>query len=216
MPADTAVRLPRVAPEEERASAITHGIGLALSVIGVLVLLGVALVRAEASTVVGCAVFGVALVFMYTASTLYHSFRHERLKRLWWILDHIAIYTLIAGTYTPFVLLFYDGGFAWTVLCLVWGIALAGTVFKLFFTGRFERLSVALYLAMGWLVVPFAGPLLTAAPPLSLLLLAAGGLCYTSGVVFFAWNRLRYNHAIWHLFVIAGSLCHYLALLRAL
>ena len=142
-----------------------------------------------------------------------HSIDAPRLKRIWWMIDHIAIYLLIAGTYTPFVLLYYDGGLGWTVLCLVWGIALAGTVFKLFFTGRFERLSVALYLAMGWLLVPFAGPLLTAAPSGCLLLLAAGGLCYTGGVVFFAWNTLRYNHAIWHLFVLGGSVCHYLALL---
>ncbi|MDX1545836.1 MAG: hemolysin III family protein [Rhodothermales bacterium] len=211
--ADLTPPLPDVSAEEEWASALTHGAGLVLSLAGVLVLLAVAVARGEVTHVVGSAIFGGTLVFMYTASTLYHSIDAPRLKRVWWMIDHIAIYLLIAGTYTPFVLLYYDGGLAWTVLCLVWGIALAGTVFKLFFTGRFERLSVALYLAMGWLLVPFAGPLLTAAPPGCVLLLAAGGLCYTGGVIFFAWNTLRYNHAIWHLFVLGGSVCHYLALL---
>ncbi len=206
------IRLPAVSRAEEWANSITHGVGLVLSVIGLLVLVGVAVARNEISLVVGCSIFGGTLVFMYAASTLYHSFQRPHLKRLLRLLDHIAIYLLIAGTYTPFVLLYFNGGWVWTMLCLEWGIALAGIVYKLFFIGRHPILSTTLYLAMGWLAVLGVEPLLSAAPTGCLAWMAAGGLCYTAGVAFYAWDRLPFNHAIWHLFVLAGSACHYLAL----
>ena len=206
------VRLPMQTRAEEWANSITHGVGAVLSVVGLFVLLAFAVARDEISLVVGSSIFGATLVFMYTASALYHGVRTPRVKRLLRIIDHVAIYLLIAGTYTPFALLYYDGGLLWTLLCLEWGIALAGSVFKIFFTGRFAKLSTAVYLAMGWIVVLAAKPLLASAPLGCIAWMAAGGLCYTGGVVFYAWERLPYNHAIWHLFVLAGSVCHYLAL----
>lgn len=198
---------------EEWASALTHGVGLLLSLVGLGFILGLAL-RGESMQVIGATIFGVTLVLMYAASTLYHGTFRPRLKRLLRILDHIAIYLLIAGTYTPFLLLYFDGGLLWTLLCVQWGIALAGGVFKLFFTGRFEVVSVLIYVAMGWMVVVAAEPLFAAAPAGCVAWMAAGGLCYTGGLVFYGWERLPYNHAIWHLFVLAGSACHYVAVVR--
>ena len=208
----TNVNLPVQTRAEEWANSITHGIGVVLSIIGLPVLIVMAVARGEISLLVGSSIFGGTLVFMYAASTLYHSSRKPSLKRILRILDHIAIYLLIAGTYTPFVLLYFDGGWAWTLLCLEWGIALAGIVFKLFFTGRFGVASTIVYIAMGWLAAGVFKPLLMAAPFGCVAWMAAGGLLYTSGIVFYAWERLPYNHAIWHVFVLGGSLCHYLAL----
>lgn len=196
---------------EEWANSITHGIGLILSAIGLLVLIFFTVKRGEVSLIVGSAIFGGTLILMYAASTLYHSFRAPRIKRILRILDHISIYLLIAGTYTPFVLLYFDGGWIWTLLCLEWGIALVGTVFKIFFTGRFPALSLLLYVGMGWLIVVAIKPLMAVAPTGSLIWMAAGGLSYTAGIAFYAWERLPYNHAIWHLFVLGGSVCHYMA-----
>lgn len=198
---------------EAWANTLTHGIGLLLSLVGLGFILGLAL-QGEAIHIAGGTVFGVTLVLMYAASTLYHVPVKPQLKRLLRTLDHIAIYLLIAGTYTPFLLLYFEGGLLWTLLCLQWGIALAGAVFKLFFTGRFEILSVLVYVAMGWMVVFAVEPLVTAAPMGCIAWMAAGGLCYTGGLIFYAWRSLPYHHAIWHLFVLAGSFCHYLAVVR--
>ncbi|NBC16481.1 MAG: hemolysin III family protein [Bacteroidetes bacterium] len=201
---------------EAWANTLTHGVGLLLSLVGLGFILALAL-QGDGVHVVGGTVFGITLVLMYTASTLYHasvSSRRAKLQHLLHTLDHIAIYLLIAGTYTPFLLLYFDGGLLWTLLCLQWGIALAGAVFKLFFTGRFRVLSVLVYVAMGWMIVFAAKPLLEAAPVGCVAWMAAGGLCYTFGVVFYGWRQLPYNHAIWHLFVLAGSFCHYLAVVR--
>ena len=197
---------------EEWANSITHGIGAVLSVIGLPVLIVIAVARGGISLIAGCSIFGGSLVIMYAASTLYHSFRKPRLKHILRIIDHSAIYLLIAGTYTPFVLLYFEGGWVWTLLCLEWGIALVGIVFKLFFTGRFSAVSTIVYIAMGWLVVVGLSPLLAAAPLGCVLWIVAGGLLYTGGVGFYVWRRLPFNHAIWHLFVLGGSMCHYLAL----
>ncbi len=202
-----------LAVAEEMANSVTHGVGLALSLVGLAVLLFFAS-RGEWVHLIGSAVFGVTLVFMYTSSTLYHSFRVPRLKRLWRLIDHIAIYCLIAGTYTPFVLVFFGDTQGWMLLSLVWGVALFGVVFKIFFLGRFPVFSTLLYIAMGWLVILELDTLLAAVPTGGLWWLAAGGLAYTMGVAFFAWERLPYNHAIWHLFVLAGSACHYVAVVR--
>ncbi len=208
----TTLKIPTPTLAEEWANSITHGVGVVLSIIGLPVLILMAVARGEISLLVGCSIFGSALVFMYAASTLYHSFQKPTLKRILRIVDHIAIYLLIAGTYTPFALLYFDGGLGWTLLCLEWGIALVGVVFKLFFTGRFGIISTIVYIAMGWLAVVVAKPLLAAAPLGCVAWMAAGGLLYTGGIVFYAWERLPYNHAIWHIFVLGGSLCHYLAL----
>ncbi len=195
---------------EEIANSVTHGLGLILSFAGLVILIQIAM-QAGLLHIVGSTVFGISLVLMYAASTLYHSFRTPRIKRILRIIDHIAIYYLIAGSYTPFLMLLFDGKWRWGLLLVVWGLALAGTIFKLFFTGRFERASTLLYVGMGWMVVAFGRPLLDAIPSGGLVLLLAGGLLYTGGVIFFMWERLPFNHAIWHLFVLGGSCCHYFA-----
>lgn len=199
---------------EEVASAVTHGAGLLLAVAGVPVLIVLGALRGSALHVTTYAVYGGSLVACYAASTLYHASQRPRLKHVLRIIDHAAIYLLIAGTYTPFVLLNLERPWSIVLLALVWAIALGGCVFKLFCVDRYEGFSTALYLLMGWLAVIAIKPFMAAVPLPALLWLLAGGLFYTGGVVFFLWERLPYNHAIWHLFVIAGSACHYVAILR--
>jgi hemolysin III len=200
---------------EEIANSITHGVGLVLSIAGFVVLLVFAILRGGASHIVACSIYGATLIALYTASTLYHAVVSPRLKRALRIFDHSAIYLLIAGTYTPFLLLYLRGPWGWSLFGVVWGLAFAGIVFKFWFVGHFEYVSTAIYLAMGWLVIIAAKPVLAHVPMATLLWLLAGGLFYTGGVVFYAWTRLPYSHAVWHLFVLAGSGCHYCAILRA-
>ncbi len=199
--------------KEELANAVTHGIGLLLSALGFAVIIGHALSGNESAALIGSVIFGVALVLMYAASTIYHSARAARFKRIMRIVDHIAIYFLIAGTYTPFLLTHFEGRLQITLMAGIWGLALFGTIFKLFFTGRFRGLSTALYLLMGWLAVFALQPLMAVLPLQCLLWLLIGGLFYTAGVIFFLWERLPFSHAIWHLFVLGGSTCHYVAVL---
>ncbi len=199
--------------KEELINSITHGAGLALSVAGLVVLVTLAALKGTAWHIVGCSVYGATLVLLYSASTLYHSMRSPRLKRFFRIIDHSSIYLLIAGTYTPFTLVNLRGGWGWTLFGLVWGLAALGILFKIFFVGRFPIASTAVYLLMGWLVVIAIKPLLTLVPSGGLLWLLAGGLAYTAGVVFFAWEKMPYNHAVWHVFVLTGSICHYFAVL---
>ena len=196
---------------EELANGITHGIGLALSVVGLVALVALSIIRGNGWHIAGCTTFGVTLVLLYTASTLYHSFRRPRLKRILKILDHTAIYLLIAGTYTPFTLVNLRGFWGWVLFALVWGFCLFGIVWKLFHAERFLLVSTLLYIAMGWLVLIAVKPLLAAVPLSGIAWLLAGGLFYMVGVLFFALKRVPYNHAIWHVFVMAGSICHYIA-----
>jgi hemolysin III len=198
---------------EELANSITHGIGLALSIVGFAVLLVLAALRGSAWHIVGCAIYGTTLICVYTASTLYHSISRPKFRRILKILDHSAIYLLIAGTYTPFLLVNLRGAWGWSLLGVVWGLAAAGIVFKVWFVDRFQFLSTAIYIAMGWLALIAVKPLFAAVPTTGFVWLVAGGLLYTIGVLFFAWKRVPYNHAIWHVFVMAGSICHFLAVL---
>ncbi len=199
--------------KEELANSVTHGIGLALSVAGFVVLVVLAILRGGARHIVSCSVYGSTLVCLYAASTLYHSVRSRRVKRVLKVLDHSAIYLLIAGTYTPFSLVILRGGWGWTLFGLVWGLSVLGILFKVWFVDRFQIMSTTVYLAMGWLVVIALKPLLALVPSGGLLWLLAGGGLYTAGVGFFSWRKLPYNHAIWHVFVLAGSTCHYFAVL---
>jgi hemolysin III len=201
---------------EEIANTITHSIGLLLSIAGFGVLLAFAILRGTASHIVACSIYGTTLICLYTASTLYHAAISPRSKRVLKIFDHSAIYLLIAGTYTPFLLLNLRGAWGWSLFGVVWGLAFAGIVFKFWFVDHFPYLSTAIYIAMGWLVIIAAKPVLAHVPATTLLWLLAGGLLYTSGVIFYAWQRLPYNHVVWHLFVLAGSTCHYFAVLRSL
>jgi hemolysin III len=200
---------------EELANSITHGIGLALSVVGLIVLIVLSVTRGNAWHIAGCTVFGVTLVLLYSASTFYHALRAPRFRRILKILDHTAIYLLIAGTYTPFTLVNLRGFWGWMLFSLVWGLSVFGILWKFFHAERFQVISTLIYLAMGWLVLIAIKPVTLALPLSGILWLIAGGFFYTAGVPFFALKRLPYNHAIWHVFVLAGSTCHYLAVMFA-
>jgi hemolysin III len=200
-------------PADELASSVTHAIGLALSVVGLVVLVALSIVRGTSWHIAGCATFGMTLVLLYTASTLYHTFHTPRLRRVLKTADHAAIYLLIAGTYTPFTLVNLRGLWGWTLFCLVWTLCAIGILWKLFGADRFKVASTLLYVAMGWLVVIAIKPLLSAVGLWGIVWLVAGGLFYTAGLTFFAMKRLPFNHAIWHVFVMAGSTCHYFAVM---
>jgi hemolysin III len=194
----------------ERASALTHGAGALAGAAGAAVLVVLASLRGDVWQIVSSAVFGATLVLLYTASTIYHASRHPRLRARLQVLDHSAIYLLIAGTYTPFALVGLRGGWGWSLFGVIWGLAVAGVVFKLFFIHRFHRLSTAVYIAMGWLVVVAAVPMLQRLSGETLAWLVAGGVAYTAGTLFYHGSR-PWAHAVWHLFVLAGSACHFLA-----
>lgn len=199
---------------EEVANSITHGLGLALAVAGLVILVVFASLRKDPWAIVSCSIYGTTIVLNYLASTLYHSAKPTGSKRLMRVLDHSAIYLLIAGTYTPFALVNLRGPWGWSLFGTVWGIALVGILFKTFFTGRFPILSGLIYLAMGWIVVVAIKPVMAALPRWGLIWLAAGGLAYTAGMLFFAFDKkVRYFHAIWHIFVLAGSVFHFFAVL---
>jgi hemolysin III len=201
---------------EEIAHTSTHGLGVVLSIVGLTVLVARAALYGDALHVVAVSVFGATLVLMYTASTLYHSIPATslpRTKRVLRVIDHSLIYFLIAGTYTPFTLVTLQGPWGWGLFAFTWGLALAGVGFKIFATGKFERLSLAIYLGMGWCAVVAVEPLLRNLEIGGLILMLAGGLTYSGGVAFYAWERLRYHHAIWHLFVLGGSVLHFFAVL---
>lgn len=196
---------------EELANSLTHGMGAGLSVAGLVLLVVKSAQHGDAWHVVSTAIFGSTLVLLYAASTLYHSFRNERLKQLLQKFDHAAIFLLIAGTYTPFVLVTLRGPWGWSLFGVVWGLAIAGVTIKFWLAGRFRLVSTLIYLAMGWIVMIALKPLAAVLPAGGLKLLIAGGLCYTGGTVFYLWKRLPYHHAIWHFFVLGGSACHWAA-----
>lgn len=198
---------------EEVAHAVTHGVGAFAAIAGLTILVAKAALYGSAVHVVAASVFGAALVLMYAASTLFHSIPLPRSKQVLRIIDHCCIYILIAGSYTPFTLVTLRGAWGWSLFALVWGLAAVGIVFKIFTTGRFEKLSLAIYLGMGWCALVAVKPLLATLPTGGLWLLLAGGLAYSLGVIFYVWERLPYHHAIWHLFVLAGSVLHYFAIL---
>jgi hemolysin III len=200
--------------EEEIANSLTHGVGLVAFTFALPILVAAAAQRGDALQMIGCTVFAVSLVLLYAASTVYHALPPSRAKRLFRTLDHIAIYLVIASSYTPFLLGVLRGPFGWTLCAVVWGLAALGILHKLLLGMRFPRASTAFYLGMGWLAVVAIGPLTQHLPTAGLAWLAAGGLLYTVGVVFYAWERLRYGHVVWHLFVLGGSACHFVAVLR--
>jgi hemolysin III len=196
---------------EDFADAVTHGAGAVLSVAGLVLLVVFSARNGGAWHVTSTAIYGATLVLLYTASTLYHSFRDEATQRLLRKFDHAAIFLLIAGTYTPFSLVTLRGPWGWTMFGIVWGLAVAGVTLKFWFTGRFRVASTVLYLAMGWLVLIALRPLVAALPRGGLGWLFAGGACYTLGTIFYLMRRMPYHHAVWHLWVLAGSACHWVA-----
>ena len=198
---------------EEIANSLTHGVGALLAVGGSVVLVTLAAMRGDVWHVVSCSIFGGAMVVLYTASTLYHSVTTPRAKSALRVLDHAAIFLLIAGTYTPFTLVSLRGPWGWALFWTVWGLAAAGVILEIAFPRRWPALSLTLYVAMGWVVVVAVKPLLAILPTGGLVLLVLGGLAYTLGIIFYAWKKLPYGHAIWHLFVLAGTILHFFAVL---
>lgn len=198
---------------EEIANSVSHGIGLLAALAAFPVLVVAALHRGDQAGTVGAIVFATTMVLLYLASTLFHALPPNRAKRVFQILDHSAIYLLIAGTYTPFTLGVLRGAWGWTLFGLVWGLAVVGTVFKAFGGVRYTTFSTWVYLAMGWLVLIAIEPVLTLVPKWGLFWLVAGGLAYTAGTVFFMAERIRYFHFVWHLCVVAGTACHFFAVL---
>jgi len=207
------VRRAQYTTGEEIANSLTHGVGALLAIGGLAVLVTLAALRGDVWHVVSCSIYGGAMVVLYTASTLYHGISAPRAKRALQVFDHAAIFLLIAGTYTPFTLVSLRGPWGWSLFGTVWGLAAAGIVLEIVFPRRWPALSLALYIAMGWVVVVAVKPLLAILAPGGLMLLVLGGLAYTAGIGFYAWRRLPYGHAIWHLFVLAGTILHFFAIL---
>src|SRR5713101_1561359 len=200
-------------PGEEIANSISHGIGLALAIAATPILIGSAVRGGSVWNMVGASVFASGMLCLYFASTLYHALTHDKAKRFFRVLDHGAIFLLIAGTYTPFTLGVMRGPWGWTLLGLIWAMAAAGLTMKAVAGTRYRWLSMVLYLSMGWLVLIAAKPVLLRVPLPGILWLVAGGVAYTAGVAFYGAHRLRYHHFIWHLFVLAGTTCHFFAVL---
>ncbi len=195
--------------EEEIAHTITHGIGVLLSVAGMAVLVAFASLNGDVWHIVSGSIFGAALVILYSASTLYHGVTNPRAKRVLQQLDHAAIYLLIAGSYTPFLLVNLRGVWGWSLLVLIWSIAIIGIALEFIDARRFKRLSLWLYLGLGWIVVIAIKPMLALVAPGGLVLLLLGGMSYSLGVIFYVRKQMAYHHAIWHLFVLAGSAFHF-------
>ncbi len=197
---------------EEIANVVTHMVGAALGIAGLSVLVVGASRHGDAWRIVSFSIYGLTLVLLYLASAFYHGVRSPRVKHLLRLFDHAAIYLLIAGTYTPFTLVSLRGPLGWTIFGLIWALAIAGVILKVLHFERVHVLSTVLYLLMGWLVLFAIRPVIDAVSMRGLLWLAAGGLAYTIGVVFYVWHRLPYAHTVWHLFVLAGSAFHFFAI----
>jgi len=209
-----AFRHDRFSRGEEIAHAITHGLGALLSVACLVVLIVLAVQNGSARMVVGVTIFGATMVILYAASTLYHALTPPRAKFVFELMDHAAIYLLIAGTYTPFCLSVLSDGWGWTLFGIGWGLAAIGIVYEVVFRRPWKKLSLAFYLALGWLVAIAIKPLMASLPAPALWLLLLGGVSYSAGAVFYAWRGFPYHHAVWHLFVLGGSALHSICIIR--
>jgi hemolysin III len=199
---------------EEVANSISHGVGFVLAVAGAPLLIATAIRRGTLADVVAVSVFAASMALLYLSSTIYHALPPGRTKNAFHVLDHAAIYLLIAGTYTPFTLGVLKGGWGWTLFGLVWGLAALGVLLKVFAGIRWHGISTAVYVGMGWLIIIAAKPLWESLPLAGLIWLFAGGIAYTSGVYFYLKKNMRYGHLVWHLFVVAGTGCHFVAILH--
>ena len=197
----------------EIANSITHGIGIIFGIAALPVLSALAATKNNNIAVVGAAVYGFCFLLLFSMSTLYHAFQNPRVKKVLHVFDHISIYFLIAGTYTPFLLNYMMNTTGITLLCVLWGLTLIGIVFKIFFTGRFNFVSTLVYIGMGWILLFGGRQFFDAIPFDVMLMIAIGGGLYTIGAVFYLWEKLYYHHVIWHLFVLSAAVCHYVAVL---
>ncbi|MCM3716254.1 hemolysin III family protein [Alkalihalobacillus oceani] len=199
--------------EEELANAITHGIGVLLSIAALVLLIVFSSVHGTALHIISFTIYGVTMLMLYFSSTMLHSLPAGRLKNMFEIFDHASIYLFIAGSYTPLLFIVVQGTLGWTLFGIVWGLATAGIVFKIFFVKRFLFLSTLFYIGMGWLAIFAINPLIENMPFAGVVLLVAGGLCYTFGTIFYVWRGFRFHHAVWHTFVLAGSVLHFFMIL---
>ena len=207
------INFQRQSQKEEIANSITHGIGLLLSISGLVLLIVVACIRSSIWHIVSFSIFGVGMILVYTSSTLFHSFKNVKVKSILNIIDHSAVYILIAATYTPFTLVTLRGPWGWSIFGVVWGAAIAGIILKVFFIGRYRILSTLLYVAIGWVLLFAIRQLYLNLPTPGFWLLLAGCFTYSIGVVFFLWRKLPFGHSIWHLFVLGGTICHFFAII---
>ena len=198
-------------PLEEKTNIISHAIGLFLSVVALLLMLVRAGGSGDILHIIGAGIFGVSLIALYAASTLYHSARDPKVRARLRINDHATIYVLIAGTYTPFTLITLNGWVGWTIFGVSWGMAIAGVILKLIFTGKYNVLSTLMYVFMGWIIIFAIKPLVNSFPPEGIFWLVAGGIAYTTGAIIYSIKKIKFNHAIFHLFVLLGSICHFIA-----
>jgi hemolysin III len=201
---------------EEIANGITHGLGVLLSIAGLVALIITASLYGDMWHIISFSIFGSTLIILYSASTLYHSISNPLLKIRLKKLDHSAIFLLIAGTYTPFLLVHLRGTLGWSLFGVIWTLAVTGIVIKLFYIQQIKKLSIGLYLFMGWLCVIAMQGLIRTLPPTSFSLLIIGGVLYTAGVIFYSWKRLPYHHAVWHIFVLGGSISHFFSVLKSI
>jgi hemolysin III len=199
-------------PAEERINIITHGLGIPLSIIALILLIPNALVNGDRLDLISSIIFGVSLVMVYAASTFFHSTKSPKLRRRFNIFDHASIYVLIAGTYTPFTLTTLEGRIGWTLFGVVWSLAGIGIIFKIFYIGKYKVLSTLFYVMMGWLIIGAIKPLMANLPHYGLLWLLAGGISYTIGAILYSNRKIKFNHAIFHIFVLLGSFCHFMAI----
>ena len=192
---------------------LTHAAGVAFSIAALVILIRYAVSNGDGYHVVGVSIFGACLILSYLSSTVYHTLREPKIKHAFRVVDHACIFLLIAGSYTPFALVNMRGGWGWSLFGVAWGLALVGILFKVLFVKRFRIVSVLIYIGMGWLIVVAIKPTVASIQTGGIVWLVIGGLMYTGGTTFYLWRKLPYNHAIWHLFVMAGSFCHFLAIL---
>ncbi len=200
----------------ELANSITHGFGVLFGVVSIPILIASATFSGNTASIVGTSIFGFSFLMVFAFSTLYHSISHPKVKRAMRTLDHISIYFMIAGSYTPFVLLFSYNKVGFIILSILWGLTLLGIIFKIYFVHRFKIFSVLVYVAMGALILVCPKEFRMAIPPDTYMMLAIGGVSYIVGIIFYLWRKFTYHHAIWHLFVLGGGICHYVAVLLAI
>jgi hemolysin III len=201
--------------KQELANSLSHGFGILFGVVCIPVLIAFAAKSGNAAAIVGACIYGFSFLMVFTFSTLYHSFQHISAKEMLKKMDHISIYFLIAGTYTPFILIYMNNAVGISMLVALWSLTLLGTIFKAFYTGKYEKLSVAIYLMMGWILLVAGKTFFVSLPIPVISLVAAGGVLYTLGVIFYVWKGFTYHHAVWHFFVLAAGICHFAAVLLA-
>jgi len=204
---------PEMRLKQELVNSIMHGFGILFGIISIPILITFSVKGENLNGIIGSSIYGFCFLMVFTFSTLYHGFQHEKVKRALKILDHISIYYLIAGTYTPLILIYNNNSFGITLLCVLWSLTILGTIFKVFFCGRWDVVSTVIYLLMGWSMLAGGSSFFESMPNSVLQMVIAGGIIYSLGVIFYLWDRYFYSHALWHLLVLAAAICHYVAIL---